>query len=481
MLDEPTNHLDLNAVLWLDDYLASKWKGTLLIVSHDQDFLSNVVDNIIHLETLKLNYYKGDYDTFKKMHAQKIKKMTKDYEQQQKQIRTAKRKGKSNTKATADAKKRNQQQKGRGGGKKKSRKNAPPEDVVGESSETGLLERPKEYIVEFNFTSVSDLRPPVIEVMGVSFGYKSGPELFSDVSFGITMSSRVTIVGPNGVGKSTMIKLLLGELEPTEGEIRRNHRLRVGKYNQHFADILPMKKSATQYLLDTYCKEDDFTYQEARNLLGKVGLQGHAHTIPIQSCSGGQKARIVFAGLILQQPHIIYLDEPTNHLDIESIDALADAIRVFNGGIVLVSHDARLIKEAECDLWVCGEKSLTPFDGDIDDYRDALLADIIKQEEEMKAISNKKEEVARAQRESTLNKHRKRTNREKREVRKATAAMATSQKATGDAVAMANAEKAEQRKRRMKKEVPVVQVDASKLASVFGKKKKKKKKKVAAS
>ena len=140
------------------------------------------------------------------------------------------------------------------------------------------------------------------------------------------------------------------------------------RYNQHFADILPMKKSAVQFLMDTY--SEDTTYQEARNLLGKVGLGGHAHTIPIQSCSGGQKARIVFASLIIQKPHIIYLDEPTNHLDIESIDALAEAIQAFNGGIVLVSHDARLIKEAECRIWICGNKTVTPFDGDIDDYRD---------------------------------------------------------------------------------------------------------------
>merc|ERR1712097_206809 len=128
-----------------------------------------------------------------------------------------------------------------------------------------------------------------------------------------------------------------------------------------------MKKSAVTFLTDMY--SETCNYQEARNLLGKVGLQGHAHTIPIQSCSGGQKARIVFASLMLQQPHIIFLDEPTNHLDIESIDALAEALREFEGGVVLVSHDARLIAEVECDLWVCDEKDCAPFDGDLEDYR----------------------------------------------------------------------------------------------------------------
>jgi ATP-binding cassette, subfamily F, member 1 len=248
MLDEPTNHLDLNAVLWLDDYLANKWKGTILIVSHDQDFLSNVCDNIIHLESLKLNYYKGDYDMFKKMHAQRMKKALKDWEKQQSRIRAAKKSGKSKKKANEDAKNMIKRDRKKGGGRRRKGMDVEEDN---DESEMELLKKPREYSVEFKFTAVSSLRPPVIEVNDISFGYDNGPMLFKDTSFGITMDSRVTIVGPNGVGKSTLIKLLLGELEPTAGNIKRNHRLRVGKYNQHFADILPMKKSAVQFLLDT--------------------------------------------------------------------------------------------------------------------------------------------------------------------------------------------------------------------------------------
>eukprot|EP00940_MAST-03C_sp_MAST-3C-sp2_P002533 g2533.t1 len=473
LLDEPTNHLDLNAVLWLDDYLHSKWKGTLLIVSHDQDFLSNVCDNIIHLEAQKLNYYKGDYDTFKKMHAQTMTKRMKDYENQQKMIRRAKKSGKSKKKADIAAKEAARRKGKKGGGKK----NRDMDDDV-DASTMELLERPREYNVEFKFKTVADLRPPVIEVMNISFGYKSGPELFHDVSFGITMDSRVTIVGPNGVGKSTLVKLLLGELEPTKGEIRRNHRLRVGKYNQHFADILPMQKTAVQHLMDAH----SCTYQEGRNLLGRVGLGGHAHTIPIQNCSGGQKARIVFAGLILQEPHIIYLDEPTNHLDIESIDALAEAIQAFNGGIVLVSHDARLIKEAECRIWICGNKTVTPFDGDIDDYRDELIADIRKQEELLEEEARRKEAIAMKQREEMLDRHRKRTKHQRRAAKSEASKTSTrSRKPMGDAVAIARQEAIDRKTRDTKvaklKDAPVVKVDKKKLKGIFGKKKKKKKKK----
>ena len=230
MLDEPTNHLDLNAVLWLDEYLSKKWKGTILIVSHDQDFLSNVCDNIIHLEASKLNYYKGDYDKFKKMHAQRMKKRMDDWNKQQAQIRAAKKSGKSKKKANEDAKKSMKRNRNKGGGKRKKNRGMMDDGDDDDGASMELLERPREYTVEFKFTAVSALRPPVIEVNDISFGYDNGPELFKDTSFGITMDSRVTIVGPNGVGKSTLIKLLLGELEPTSGDIKRNHRLRVGKY-----------------------------------------------------------------------------------------------------------------------------------------------------------------------------------------------------------------------------------------------------------
>ena len=194
------------------------------------------------------------------------------------------------------------------------------------------------------------------------------------------MSSRVCIVGPNGSGKSTIIKLITNEVNPPEGEVRRNPRLRIGVYNQHFVDRLPMEEDPVTYLRRLFNEQ---TYQSCRNMLGKYGLEGHAHTIPIRDLSGGQKARVVFVELSLMAPHLLFLDEPTNNLDIESIDALCDALKAYNGGVVLVSHDARLIESTECQLWVVEDQNVTPWESGFNGYREYLLR---KLEEQMAAI-----------------------------------------------------------------------------------------------
>jgi ATP-binding cassette subfamily F protein 1 len=167
-----------------------------------------------------------------------------------------------------------------------------------------------------------------------------------------------------------LIKLITEEVNPPEGEVRRNPRLRIGVYNQHFVDRLPMEEDPVTYLKRLF---NDQTYQSCRNLLGKFGLEGHAHTIPIRDLSGGQKARVVFVELSLMAPHLLFLDEPTNNLDIESIDALCDALKAYNGGVVLVSHDARLIETTECQLWVVEEKSVQPWVEGFANYRAHLL------------------------------------------------------------------------------------------------------------
>eukprot|EP00124_Ichthyophonus_hoferi_P000463 Ihof_evm15s17 gene=Ihof_evmTU15s17 len=336
LLDEPTNHLDLNAVIWLDSYLQT-YKKMLLVVSHDQDFLDSICTDIIHLESKQLVQYRGGYYEFKKMHAQHEKDLARQYEKQQDRLKMLKRQGLSKDKAEAAAKKQAASKKDKGNKKKA----ADDDDSMLQKVQAELIERPKEYKVAFDFPTPPEITPPYIEVDNVSFRYnKEKPYLFTDLDFGVGLETRACVVGPNGSGKSTVIGLLSGELEPSKGEVRINRKLKVARYHQHFDDLLPFDMSAVDYLKNKF----DKTYQEVRNKLGKFGLEGHAHTVLIRDLSGGQKARVVFCDISFQEPHIMYLDEPTNHLDIESIDALIHAINAFEGGVVCVTHDARLVK-----------------------------------------------------------------------------------------------------------------------------------------
>lgn len=360
MLDEPTNHLDLNAVIWLDNYLQN-WKKTLLVVSHDQSFLDNVCTDIIHLDQHKLFYYRGNYGTFKKMLVQKRKEQQKAFEKQEKRLKEMKASGKSTKQAEKiqkEALTRKQQ--------KNQTKQRQAED---DSKPTELLQRPKEYVVKFTFPDPPPLNPPILGIYGVTFGYSGQKPLFVELDFGIDMQSRVAIVGHNGVGKSTLLKLLVGEISPEIGECRKNHRLRIGKYDQHSGDQLDVDASAVEYLVTKY----NLDYQDGRKMLGRFGLPGTAHVIKIKDLSGGQKSRVAFADLACRKPDVLILDEPTNNLDIESIDALADALNAFHGGVVIVSHDERLIRDASCQLWVVEDQNIREVGGDFDDYRIELL------------------------------------------------------------------------------------------------------------
>ncbi|XP_056276298.1 ATP-binding cassette sub-family F member 1 [Pseudoliparis swirei] len=360
MLDEPTNHLDLNAVIWLNNYLQG-WKKTLLLVSHDQSFLDEVCTDIIHLDNEKLYYYRGNYLTFKKMYVQKQKDMQKQYDKQEKKLKDLKAGGKSTKQAekqTKEALTRKQQK-----GKKKGAQEEESQDA------TELLKRPKEYTVKFTFPNPPPLSPPILGLHCVDFGYGGHKPLFKNVDFGIDMDSRICIVGPNGVGKSTLLLLLTGKLNPTKGEMRKNHRLKVGFFNQQYADQLNMEETATEYLMRNF----NLPYQDSRKCLGCFGLESHAHTIQISKLSGGQKARVVFAELCCRQPDVLILDEPTNNLDIESIDALSEAINEYKGAVIIVSHDARLITETRCQMWVVEDSSANQIDGDFDDYKREVL------------------------------------------------------------------------------------------------------------
>eukprot|EP01082_Thalassiosira_pseudonana_P006373 g5807.t1 g5807 contig20:201797-205339(+) len=399
MLDEPTNHLDLDAVIWLDNYLLT-WKKTLLIVSHDQDFLNSVCDEILHIEDLKLASYKGNYDSFKKAEAAKIKQQQKDWEKQEKRLRELKRQGQSKAKATEAVKKTKREPGARSAKKQK--------EAVASGQETAqnkeLIKRPKEYTVQISFPEVAELTRPVMEVNQVFFRYsEKHPVIFENIDFGIDMDSRICVVGPNGAGKSTLLKLLTGEIQPVTGEVKRNPRLRMGIYNQHFVDRLPMHKTPVEHLRDRYQDED---YQSIRNRLGKYGLEGHAHEVTMRDLSGGQKARVVFVDLSLQRPHILLLDEPTNNLDIETIDALITAINEFNGGIVCVTHDQRLIDDCECELWVVEEQDAKKWPEGFEAYKSNILDKIEKRAAEEEKTRSEKIEAAAKAREEKLAKFR---------------------------------------------------------------------------
>jgi ATP-binding cassette subfamily F protein 1 len=375
LLDEPTNHLDLRAVLWLEEYLC-RWKKTLVVVSHDRDFLNSVCNEIIHLHDFKLHLYRGNFDEFESGYEQRRKEMNKKFETYEKQIKAAKRSGN-----------RAQQEKVKDRAKFNAAKEASKSKAKGKVDEDEPLpEAPKkwrDYSVEFHFPEPTELTPPLLQLIEVSFSYPNREDFrLANVDVGIDMGTRVAIVGPNGAGKSTLLNLLAGDLVPTEGEVRRSQKLRIGRYSQHFVDLLTMEETPVQYLLRLHPDQEGLSKQEAvRAKLGKFGLPSHNHLTPIAKLSGGQKSRVVFTSISMSKPHILLLDEPTNHLDMQSIDALADALDEFTGGVVLVSHDSRLISrvcddEERSEIWVVENGTVSAYPGTFEEYKEELQREI---------------------------------------------------------------------------------------------------------
>jgi len=362
LLDEPTNHLDLEACVWLEEELRN-YKQILVLISHSQDFMNGVCTQVIHLNNQRLEYYGGNYDAFVRTRAELMENQDKRYQWEQDQI----------------AHMKNYIARFGHGSAKLARQAQSKEKTLAKMVAGGLTEKVKsDRSLSFYFYSCGTIPPPVVMVQNVSFRYsETTPYIYKNLEFGIDLDTRLALVGPNGAGKSTLLKLIYGDLAPSEGMVRRNNHLKFGRYHQHLHELLEMDLSPLDYMLKKFPEIKD--RDEMRKIVGRYGITGKQQTAPIKQLSDGQKCRVVFAWLAHQVPHMLLLDEPTNHLDMETIDSLAEAINNFEGGLVLVSHDFRLINQVADQIWICEKQTVTKWDGDIIAYKDHLKAKVMKE------------------------------------------------------------------------------------------------------
>ncbi|KAL5082420.1 hypothetical protein RYX36_010841 [Vicia faba] len=355
LLDEPTNHLDLEACVWLEENL-KKFDRILVVISHSQDFLNGVCTNIIHMQSKKLKFYTGNYDQYVQTRAELEENQMKQYRWEQEQIASMKeyiaRFGHGSAKLARQAQSK--------------------EKTLAKMERGGLTEKVvRDKILVFRFVDVGKLPPPVLQFVEVTFGYTHDNLIYKNIDFGVDLDSRIALVGPNGAGKSTFLKLITGDLVPLDGMVRRHNHLRIAQFHQHLTEKLDLELSALQFMIKEYPGNEE---ERMRAAIGKFGLSGKAQVMPMRNLSDGQRSRVIFAWLAYRQPHLLLLDEPTNHLDIETIDSLAEALNEWDGGLVLVSHDFRLINQVAHEIWVCADQTVTRWEGDIMDFKQHLKA-----------------------------------------------------------------------------------------------------------
>mmetsp|Transcript_58811 Transcript_58811/g.144154 ORF Transcript_58811/g.144154 Transcript_58811/m.144154 type:complete len:1107 (+) Transcript_58811:64-3384(+) len=355
VLDEPTNHLDLGSCVWLEDHLKT-YDKILVITSHSQDFLNGVCTNMMVMRQTSLQYWAGNYDQYVKTRLEQETNQMKLYQKQQEEIKHTKDFIASCGTYANLVKQAKSRQK-----------------MLDRMEEAGLIQPvQQEKRLVLKFPECGKLVPPVIAFTDVAFSYsgKKKDYLYRNLNIGVDSDSRIALLGPNGAGKSTLVKLMRGDLHPTEGSISRRPGLRLGSFNQHSADQLDPDMSPISYIQSKF--PDKFKdQQEWRTAVGRFGITGEKQVEPIWKLSEGLKSRLVFTELAMRGPHVLLLDEPTNHLDMECIDSLADAIKEFDGGMVLVSHDFRLIEQVATEIWVC-DKDVIPWKGTIREYKDLL-------------------------------------------------------------------------------------------------------------
>jgi ATP-binding cassette subfamily F protein 3 len=352
LLDEPTNYLDLEGTLWLEDHLAN-YPRTVIVISHDRDLLETSVDQILHLDRGKLTLYRGSYSSFEEQRA--TREML-DAKHAKRQEAERKRLQAFVDRFKAKASKARQAQ-----------------------SRVKMLERMKpvaalvtQDVQEISFPHPDKmLSPPIIAVDGVTVGYDPDSPVLNRVTLRLDNDDRIALLGANGNGKSTLVKLLAGRLKPFSGKVTRADKLAVAYFAQHQLDELNEDASTYDHIRKLM---PDAPESKVRGRAGAIGFSGKAADTRVGSLSGGEKARLLLGLATFFGPNMIILDEPTNHLDIDSRAALAEAINDFPGAVIMVSHDRYLIESCADQLWVVADHAVTSFDGDLDDYRREVLS-----------------------------------------------------------------------------------------------------------
>jgi ATP-binding cassette subfamily F protein 3 len=346
LLDEPTNHLDLDAVLWLEEWL-QRYPGTLLLVTHDRDFLDAVVSTIVHLEARKLRVYSGNYTAFEGQRARDLAQQQAAYARQQRQI--------AHLRSFID------------------RFRAKATKARQAQSRIKTLER-MELIAaahvdnpfSFEFASAPIHARQLVKLERTALGYGGTPVL-TGIDWSILAGERIGLLGPNGAGKSTLLGAIAGENEPISGQRLVAQGLRIGYFAQHQVEQLRLEHDALWHVRRL---EPESREQELRDFLGGFDFRGDRVAAPVAEFSGGEKARLTLALLVRQRPNLLLLDEPTNHLDIEMREALTEALQDYEGALIVVAHDRHLLRATADELWLVADGSLSAFEGDLDDYRE---------------------------------------------------------------------------------------------------------------
>lgn len=360
LLDEPTNHLDLDTMYWLEGWIKA-YQGTLILISHDRDFIDGIVDEIVHVEHQKLNYYKGNYTSFERVRAERMAQQQVAFERQQKE--------RAHMQSFVDRFRY-----------KASKAKQAQSRLKALERMTELLPSKADNPFYMEFREPDALPTPLVTMEKVAVGYDDKP-ILDQVQLNLVPGARIGLLGRNGAGKSTLIKLLAEQLAPMQGHYETNPGLNIGYFAQHQIEFLRLDDTPMDHLvrLAPNAKE-----QELRDFLGGFGFQGDMALSKVAPFSGGEKARLVLALLVWQKPNLLLLDEPTNHLDLEMRHALTMALQGFEGAMVIVSHDRHLLRLSCSDYYLVDQGRVASFNGDLDDYHQWLL-DAAKASKEVNA------------------------------------------------------------------------------------------------